>query len=407
MLRRLRTAGAEQVLQLLAEGCAPYAEKLVVVVFDSHRTRVAAGADPDARDLSFDTVEAPAIVAAVETRDRVVALATPGEISSLLAGVLGVGSGEGKAYLFPIVSRHTVVAMLVASEGASVSVVTAQIELLCEAAGMRLEAAEQIAKGDTASKDISGTQAARVSTSTWESLTPEDQKLHMQAQRMARVRAAQIRLGHSRELQNGTAASDVYAALRQPIDVARAEFRDAFLVKSPTMVDYLHLEVLRSLASDDDRLLGAGYPGPMQAGPMHAGPLQPLRSTQIRSSRGRCMYKASSAAAALMVVAVCGTMRADPPVAELGQGISAYNSREFTAAITHLKAGREVTALTDYDAYYLAYSQLLTGDVDGSMGTMKTYRTNPVESTPLAGKIALVFARLTRQTRPGDIDESA
>jgi hypothetical protein len=29
------------------------------------------------------------------------------------------------------------------------------------------------------------------------------------------------------------------------------------------MVDYLHLEILRSLARDDDRLLGQSYPGPM------------------------------------------------------------------------------------------------------------------------------------------------
>jgi hypothetical protein len=29
------------------------------------------------------------------------------------------------------------------------------------------------------------------------------------------------------------------------------------------MVDYLHLEIVRSLAHDDERLLGAGYPGPM------------------------------------------------------------------------------------------------------------------------------------------------
>jgi hypothetical protein len=29
------------------------------------------------------------------------------------------------------------------------------------------------------------------------------------------------------------------------------------------MVDYLHLEIVRSLAHDDDRLLGSSYPGPM------------------------------------------------------------------------------------------------------------------------------------------------
>ena len=52
-------------------------------------------------------------------------------------------------------------------------------------------------------------------------------------------------------------------ALREQIDTARQQFQKSFLSKSPTMVDYLHLEILRSLAHDDDRLLGQNYPGPM------------------------------------------------------------------------------------------------------------------------------------------------
>src|SRR5579862_9839074 len=38
VLRRLRSAGEEQVLPLLAEGCAPHAGKLVVLVFESNHT---------------------------------------------------------------------------------------------------------------------------------------------------------------------------------------------------------------------------------------------------------------------------------------------------------------------------------------------------------------------------------
>ena len=32
---------------------------------------------------------------------------------------------------------------------------------------------------------------------------------------------------------------------------------------SPTMVDYLHLELVRSFADDDARMLGPDYPGPL------------------------------------------------------------------------------------------------------------------------------------------------
>jgi hypothetical protein len=264
VLRRLRAAGADQVLQLLGEACAPYAEKLVVLVFDSHQTWVAAGAGVSAQEISFETSLAPAVVTAIESRDPVIALATAGEISAPLSEAFGTGL---KAYLFPIVSRHTVVAMVVAAENASAPVRSAQFELLCEAAGLRLEAAPQIPK-----LEKNESQPARASASAWETLTADDQKLHMQAQRMARLRTAEMRLEHSGELQSGATSRDIYAALRQPIDKARNEFREAFLVKSPTMVDYLHLEILRSLAADDEPLLGKGYPGPMQASSVQAEP---------------------------------------------------------------------------------------------------------------------------------------
>jgi hypothetical protein len=97
----------------------------------------------------------------------------------------------------------------------------------------------------------------------WKDLSAEDQKLHLQAQRVARVKVAEMRLYHGEALRNGAASGAIYDALRTEIDSARAAFLQAYLSKSPTMVDYLHLEVLRSLAHDDDRLLGEDYPGPM------------------------------------------------------------------------------------------------------------------------------------------------
>jgi hypothetical protein len=275
VLRRMRAADAGQVLQILAGGCASYADRLVVLVFDNHQARVAAGGDIAAQNISFDTALAPAIVSAIESRDPVIALATSGEISSTLADAFGAPSGNRKAYLFPVVSRHTVVAMLVASEGEFAPVGSAQIELLCEAAGMYLETAPPAVKAppavhvDTSKTATATARERRVLSPAWEGLSTEDQKLHMQAQRMARLRTAEMRLAHAGELKNGTASGDVYAALRKPIDAARSEFREKFLVKSPTMVDYLHLELLRSLAGDDERLLGASYPGPMQPEPVH------------------------------------------------------------------------------------------------------------------------------------------
>jgi hypothetical protein len=98
---------------------------------------------------------------------------------------------------------------------------------------------------------------------SWGDLSLEDQKLHLQAQRMARVAVAEMRLYNQNELRSGIASSNIYGSLQSAIDTARSQFLQTFLSKSPTMVDYLHLEIMRSLAHEDDHLLGHSYPGPM------------------------------------------------------------------------------------------------------------------------------------------------
>lgn len=268
VLRRLRTTGQDGVLPLVAEGCAPFAGQLVVLVFESHQARSAAGFGMEITGienggLAFDTSSAPAIVAATDSRDPVVALSTEAEISPVLAQAFRSAPG-GKAYLFPIVARHSVMAMLAAS-GVQVS---APIELLCEAAGMRLETFQQVSSPQpnepVVIEPAPGVPEGETSRPlAWDDLDPDDRKLHLQAQRMARLRVAEMRLYHENEVRSGAATGDIYGALQTEIDAARDQFLQTFLSKSPTMVDYLHLELLRSLAHDDDHLLGRRYPGPM------------------------------------------------------------------------------------------------------------------------------------------------
>jgi hypothetical protein len=179
-------------------------------------------------------------------------------------------------------------------------VVPAAIELLCEAVGMKLESFEvpeavPMAAAETAAApepaatplvQIAGTapvpepndtkdgpkddtkddteDGARDDTKTvWSTLTPAEQALHLRAQRTARVRVAQLRISESDALRNGTRGANIYGLLRQPIDAARDEFRRLYTSQSRTMVDYLHLEIMRSLAHDDVHLLGEDYPGPI------------------------------------------------------------------------------------------------------------------------------------------------
>ena len=97
----------------------------------------------------------------------------------------------------------------------------------------------------------------------WESLSAEDQQLHLRAQRFARVQVAEIRLFETDAVQSGRSRRDLYGTLQKRIDAARQSFRNTFFASCPSMLDYLHLELLRTLANDDAETLGKDYPGPM------------------------------------------------------------------------------------------------------------------------------------------------
>ncbi len=270
-LRRLREAKTESaVFELLAEATTPYAERVVVLrVAESDQAededevaelRAVASRGVAAAGLTFLASEAAAAAEALTSREPVTALASRPQISGQLAEAL---PGEtGKVYLFPLNSRQNVMAVLIAAGSA----VPSALELLCGAAGIRLESLQTEA---LSLKPLPSAGLVQISDGktgapqSWNDLTPEDQRLHLQAQRVARVKVAEMRLYHADELRNGAASGNVYGSLRAEIDSARTSFLQSFLAKSPTMVDYLHLEILRSLAHDDDRLLGESYPGPM------------------------------------------------------------------------------------------------------------------------------------------------
>ena len=134
---------------------------------------------------------------------------------------------------------------------------------------MRLEAITETVTKTPSAENLVTIQRASLPASTmadrrtWDEFSLDDQQLHLQAQRVARVRVAKMRLEREDAWRRGLAQSDVYGALRRDIESARTEFLQTFLSKSSTMVDYLHLEILRSLANEDDRVLGREYPGPM------------------------------------------------------------------------------------------------------------------------------------------------
>jgi len=267
-LRRIRQTTVEhETLQLVLEESTSFVERAVVVLIENSQARIAvwrgaALTEEDQDNGAIDLAEAAALKSCVETRDPLVVIASPLEVSPLLARALSQTESD-KIYLFPISTRQTVVAVLLASG----EVTPVPIELLCEAAGMKLESLDAAVVPEKPSPSQEGlVQIAGASASgkasKWEGLGAQDQAAHLRAQRTAKVRVAQMRISESDALRRGVQTHDIYGALRISIDTARDDYRETYM-STPGMVDYLHLEIVRSLAREDTRLLGQGYPGPI------------------------------------------------------------------------------------------------------------------------------------------------
>ncbi|MDE3164310.1 MAG: hypothetical protein KGN36_00755 [Acidobacteriota bacterium] len=261
-VRRLRMApDPAELCATLGDAAACFATGVIVFRLE----------DGTARSPKIDVplAGAPALAAASAMHDPLVALATAAEVSAPLAELAGHEDGE-RAHLFPLAAGDAVPAVIYAWG----AVQGAAVELLAQAASAVWSAfpkpapepePEPVPELVTIAAAPAAEPAAAAEAkprSKWDDLAPAEQQTHLRAQRFARVQVAEMRLLHAEEVQSGRIRRDLYAALKDPIDTARAAFRSRFFT-CPSMVDYLDLELTRTLAHDDPELLGRSYPGPL------------------------------------------------------------------------------------------------------------------------------------------------
>jgi hypothetical protein len=249
-VRRLRIAGdPEELCGTLENTAGQFADGALLF-------RVEDGAAVH-ESIRVPLDSAAAFNGAVESREPQTAAAISAEISAELASRLDPGA---RASVFPVEGEDRVAAILY-TWGA---VQPASLELLAQVASVvwgSLVRPEP--EPDPVPELVTIAPAPSTTAATWESLPLEEQQIHLRAQRFARVTAAEMRLFEADTVQSGRNHRDLYGGLRDRIDAARKSYREQFFTRCPSMVDYLHLEMLRTLANDDPDLFGKDYPGPL------------------------------------------------------------------------------------------------------------------------------------------------
>ena len=225
--------------------------------------------------LEVPVQSAPALAQAIETRDAVVSLNLPNHLSPELTQLLGLGPEE-KVYVFPLCLRQTVVAILYAdARGAPHGVQPAALELLCSVAEISIEALssrpsaparQKAGEAEPGSLQLPISRpATRPPPKDWNELSPSERDMHLRAQRFARVLVADLQLYRTQEIREGKKMRNLYGRLKEEIDKTREVDQRKFGHSVAAGTDYFHVELLHTLAEDQEELLGPDYPGPMIA----------------------------------------------------------------------------------------------------------------------------------------------
>ncbi len=254
-LKQYRTEGEWSAAIL--ETAAQFSPAVALFNVDGKQLRLQGARGPELRPgLTLAIDDAQAFRAAIESKDTVVALRTASEVTAPLSSA----DLTSRALLLPILNGTRIVAVLFAAEEGTAEPLL--LELLAGMGSLVLERASNTALNvQIATAPAGGGPALPVrSLPYWSGLDSQQQLLHIRAQRFARVKVAEMELLRPDACRAGREQSNVYLFLKKEIDAARDRYRDQFLAR-PGLEDYLHLELIRTIADGHEEKLGVDYPG--------------------------------------------------------------------------------------------------------------------------------------------------
>lgn len=212
-----------------------------------------------ASNLRLSMGDARAFRSALESGEPSIVLCTKEEVSGAIASTVSVN----RAFVIPIANETRTVALLFAVAGLRAD--TNALELIAQIASSALRRTPQSPSSIQLAPPVQAQAAAPSSEEPipdWAAVPESEKLLHVRAKRLARAKVAEMQLYRPEASSAGRIQANVYLFLKQEIDTARGVFRSQFM-STTSMNDYLHFELLRQLADNDESILGADYPGQM------------------------------------------------------------------------------------------------------------------------------------------------
>lgn len=268
LLRRFRQYEKQaEWIGAVLDGSSRFAARSALFAFEGGLFRLRGQNNLEmTENASFSKADAGAFRAAVDSMDHVIALRTPAEVSEPLSSP----NPRDRAHLFPVLNGARAVAVLFATGEGDRDLDADGLELVAGMASMALERRSntalhaQIATARPVAESEPKLPVCDENSKLpeWVNLNPEQRSVHIRAQRFSRVTVAELQLARPEACRGGREQKNLYLFLKNEIEKARETYRKQFMT-IPSMVDYLHLELVRTAAEGDELKLGADYPGPL------------------------------------------------------------------------------------------------------------------------------------------------
>ena len=90
----------------------------------------------------------------------------------------------------------------------------------------------------------------------------DEEKLHTEARKFARLLVSEIKLYNESHVLEGRENKDLYIRLKRDIDRSREMYQQRVSPIVLQKIDHFHEEIIRTLGNNDPSTLGSDYPGP-------------------------------------------------------------------------------------------------------------------------------------------------
>ena len=106
---------------------------------------------------------------------------------------------------------------------------------------------------------VSAAAAAAPAAVETAAMSPEDADVHRKAQRFAKLLVDEIKLYNHAKVMEGRKNKDLYDRLKEDIDKSRGTYKKRYGNTAAASGDYFINEVIRSLAEDDQSIMGENF----------------------------------------------------------------------------------------------------------------------------------------------------